>query len=125
MKVVVTRSIRAPPARVFEGFTDAERFAGRISGVKEAEVVSEVRAGRGLRRRETRVFFGDNATVERELTACDAARSCRVESRVEGSLYGSTFHVTEDTAGGVTVVTWTHDSRAARRNRVSRAGREP
>lgn len=112
MRVIITRSIRAPLARVFEVFTDIEHCAGRIKGIKKAEIVSEVRAGKGLRWRETRSMFGKDATVEMEITALDAPRSYRAESRVDGTLYISTFDFAEDAGAGLTVVTWTHDSKA-------------
>lgn len=112
MRVNATQPIRAPLARVFEVFTDVEHCAGRIKGVKKAEVISEVRSGNGLRWRETREVFGEDATVEKEITALDAPRSYRVESRVEGTLYVSTFDFAEGEDAGSTVVTWTHDSTA-------------
>ena len=40
--------------------------------------------------------------------AIDAPRSFRVDSRVDGTLYVSTYDFVE--VGGTTRVTWTHDS---------------
>src|SRR4051812_34747237 len=111
MRVTVSQQIRAPLARVFAVFTDVEHFAGRIKGVKKSVVLSEVRAGPGLRWRETRDFFGKDADADKELTAVAAPRSLRVESRVDGTNYISTYAFAERDAGS-TVVTWTHTSEA-------------
>ena len=110
MRVIATQPIRAPFARVFEVFTDIEHCAGRIKGVTKAEIVSEVRSGKGLRWRETRLMFGKDATAEKEITAFDAPRSCRVESRIDGTNYVSTFDFAPGADAGSTVATWTHDS---------------
>ncbi len=112
MRVSASQPIRAPRARVFEVFTDIEHCAGRIKGIKKVEITSAVRAGVGLRWRETRLMFGKDATAELEITALDAPRSYRVESRVDGTLYISTFEFAEGADAGSTVVTWLHDSKA-------------
>ena len=112
MRVNATQPIRAPLARVFEVFTDVERCAGRIKGIKKAEILSEARSGKGLRWRETRSMFGKDADADKEITALDAPRSFRVESRVDGTNYVSTFAFAEGADAGSTVVTWTHHSEA-------------
>lgn len=112
MRVTATVSIRAPVARVFDVFTDVAHCAGRITGVKKAEILSEVRSGKGLRWQETRVMFGKDAAVDKEITAIEAPRSYRVESRVDGTNYISTFEFADGAAAGTTVVTWTHFSEA-------------
>ena len=112
MRVIASQPIRAPLARVFEIFTDVEHCAGRIKGVKKAEILSEVRSGKGVRWNETRVMFGSDATAEKAIVAFDAPRSFRVESRVDGTNYVSTFDFAEGAEPGVTVATWTHGSEA-------------
>lgn len=110
MRVSVPQPVRAPLARVFEVFTDVEHCAGRIKGIKRVEIVSAMRSGKGLRWRETRLMFGKDATAEKEITALDAPRSCRIESRIDGTNYVSMFDFAVGEDAGSTVVTWTHDS---------------
>lgn len=112
MRVSASQVVRAPMARTFEIFTDVEHCAGRIKGVKRAQLLSEMRQGVGVRWRETRDFFGKDADADKEITAMDAPRSFHVESRVDGTLYLSAFEFAEGPQPGSTVVTWTHTSRA-------------
>ena len=85
--VEVQRTIAAPPERVFRIATDLENIAEHTSGIDSLEVLSDGPFGEGTRWRETRTFYGKQATEEMWVTAFDPPRSYVVEAESHGAHY--------------------------------------
>jgi len=112
--LTVSRTIAAPPEKVFDGFTDFERAAERIRGIQKLEILERSDSGPGgigvgMRFRETRVMFGKEATEEMEITRFERPTGYTVEARSHGSHYVSTFAFVADGPG--TRVDVTFDAR--------------
>jgi carbon monoxide dehydrogenase subunit G len=104
VRCTVERQIAAPPEQVFELFADLRHAAERIAGIKRLEVLTEGPIGVGTRFRETREFYGREATEELTITAFDPARSYTVNCVSGGSVYTSTFRFRPNGAGTIATV---------------------
>lgn len=97
--IVVTRSIAAPPQRVWESITDFEHAADRISGIKSCEVLTDGPVGVGTRFRETRAMFGKEATEEMEIVEFEPPSHYTVQADSCGMHYRSEMRVAPDGGG--------------------------
>ncbi len=108
--LVETRvTIRGSRAATWAAMTDIENAAEIIRGIEGIEIVEKPASGLvGLRWKETRMFFGKPATVEKWIT--DAAENEFYKTRAEsdGCIFLSTMSLAEDVGG--TTLTSTHDS---------------
>lgn len=103
-------TIQGSRSAVWAAITDIEDAAEILSGVERVEVRERPAHGLvGLRWRETRILFGEPATVEKWITG--AAESEYYETRAEdkGFVFVSTLRLSESPGG--TTLTSTHDSR--------------
>jgi hypothetical protein len=103
-------TINAPEAAVWAAITDIENAADDLSGVESIEVLEKPASGLvGLRWRETRMYFGKPATVEKWIT--DAAENKFYKTRAEsdGFVFLTTMKISENGGGSVTL-TSSHDS---------------
>lgn len=110
MVVEAQVTINASKAAVWAEITDIENASETISGIEKIDVVARPANGLvGLRWRETRMYFGKPATVEKRIT--DAAENKFFKTRAEsdGFVFLSTMSISES-SGGVTL-TSSHDSR--------------
>jgi len=109
MLVEAQVTINGSKSAVWDAITDIENFAKSLSGVEEIEVVEKPADGLvGLRWRETRMYFGKPATVEKWIT--DAAENEFYKTRAEdsGFVFLSTMRISES-GDGITL-TSSHDS---------------
>jgi uncharacterized protein YndB with AHSA1/START domain len=111
MIVEVQVSIRASREAVWRAITDIEGSAKFVRGIEKIEVV-ERPEGRlvGLRWRETRIFFGKPATVEKTITDAAPGESYATRAEDDGCVYLSTLRIA-GSGDGVTL-TSVHESRA-------------
>src|SRR5262245_49899280 len=103
-------TIKGSRAATWEAITDIENASDTLSGVEKIEVLEKPMNGLvGLRWLETRVLFGQAATVEKWIT--DAAQNEFYKTRAEsdGFVFLSTMSISED-SGGVTL-TSSHESK--------------
>jgi uncharacterized protein YndB with AHSA1/START domain len=103
-------TINGSKAAVWAAITDIENAAKIISGIENIEVLEKPANGLvGLRWRETRMLFGDPATVEKWIT--DAAENEFYTTRAEdgGVIFLTTMSISESN-GGITL-TSSHDSK--------------
>ena len=103
-------TINGSKAAVWAAITDIENAAQIISGIENIEVLEKPANGLvGLRWRETRMLFGDPATVEKWIT--DAAENEFYTTRAEdrGVIFLTTMSISESN-GGITL-TSSHDSK--------------
>jgi hypothetical protein len=103
-------SINGSKAAIWAEITNIENASETISGIEKIEVFEKPANGLvGLRWRETRMYFGKPATVEKRIT--DAAENEFYKTRAEsdGFVFLSTMSISES-SGGVTL-TSSHDSK--------------
>ncbi len=79
----VTQHIPGPPDRVFRVLTDLDAAADWMPGFVRIEKLDKGALGVGSEWRETRVFFGREATEQFEVTRLDSPNELSV--RVDGS----------------------------------------
>jgi uncharacterized protein YndB with AHSA1/START domain len=102
-------TINGPKATIWAAITNIENAAQTISGIENIEIVERPANGLvGLRWRETRMYFGKPATVEKWIT--DAAENEFYKTRAEsdGFVFLSTLSISE--SGGDMTLTSTHES---------------
>jgi hypothetical protein len=103
-------AINGSKAAVWAAITNIENAAEIIRGIEKIEVVEKPARGLvGLKWRETRMLFGEPATVEKWIT--DAAENEFYKTRAEtgGMVFLTTIRISES-SGGI-VLTSAHDSR--------------
>ena len=110
MLVEAQVTINGSKAAVWAAITNIENASETMSGIENIEVLEKPAHGLvGLKWRETRMYFGKPATVEKRIT--DAAESEFYKTRAEsdGFVFLSTMSLSES-SGGVTL-TSSHDSK--------------
>src|SRR5262245_27544779 len=110
MVVEAQVTINGSRAAVWAAMTNIENASETLSGIENIELLEKPANGIiGLRWRETRMYFGKPATVEKWIT--DAVENEFYETRAEsdGFLFVSTMSISES-SGGVTL-TSSHDSK--------------
>ncbi len=99
MGLSVTRTIAAPPDKVFAALSDFEHAAETIRGITKIEMLTDGPVGLGTRFRESRIMFNREATEEMEVTAWNQGRSYTLGCESCGARYASSF-IVEPTSGG-------------------------
>jgi hypothetical protein len=103
-------TINGSKAAIWAAITNIEHASETMSGIQNIEVLERPANGLvGLRWRETRMYFGKSATVEKRIT--DAAENEFYKTRAEsdGFVFLSTISISES-SGGITVNS-SHDSK--------------
>jgi hypothetical protein len=103
-------TINGSKAALWAAITNIENASEIISGIEKIEVLEKPANGLvGLRWRETRMLFGEPATVEKWIT--DAAENKFYKTRAEdrGVVYLTTLSISEG-SGGMTL-TSSHESK--------------
>ena len=105
-----SRTVAAPPARVFEVFTDLRNAPGRIKAILKLDVLTDGPVGKGTRFRETRKMFGKEATETMEITDFQPGRSYTVRAESCGARYTTMFAFAPAGAGTRVDMTFTIES---------------
>ena len=92
-KTIVTRSIAAPPERVFETVAHIENFAEVVDAITNVEFLSEQRTGVGTRFRETRMMKNRETTTTLEVTEYRPPELVRLVSDEGGTIWDTVFTV--------------------------------
>jgi carbon monoxide dehydrogenase subunit G len=93
-------TIKAPRAAVWDAMTNIENSAEIISGIEKIEMVERPAKGLvGLKWRETRMLFGEPATVEKWVT--EAKENAFFSTRAEdgGYVFVTTNRISEGSDG--------------------------
>jgi carbon monoxide dehydrogenase subunit G len=106
----LSKKIDAPPAAVFNVFSDLANAAGRIKAITKIEVIPPGPVGVGTRFKETRMMFGKECTEEMEITAFDPGHSYEVTGHTCGVDICTVFHFSPE--GDGTRVDVDHRTRA-------------
>ena len=90
--VTVSNQVAAPVDTVFSLFTDIERAAEHVEGIKEIEMLTPSRPfGLGTRWLETREVLGRLDTVEMEVTSFEKNRTYTVTHHKGGARIGASI----------------------------------
>jgi uncharacterized protein YndB with AHSA1/START domain len=100
--VTITTQIAAPVERVFAAFTDIEHSAGRVSNIKNIELLTVGGVRLGTRWQETREILGQLDSAEMEITAYDRNRTYTITHHKAGARIDAVF--TFEPAGDQTTV---------------------
>lgn len=92
--VTVTNRLEAPVDQVFAAFTDIEHSAGRVSGIKNVEILSTGEFRLGMRWRETREVMGRLDDAEMEVTAFEKGRGYTITHYKAGGKIDTVFTFT-------------------------------
>ncbi len=104
----VSRSIKAPVARVFDTIAHIENFSKAVPHITDVEILSEQTSGVGTRFAETRVMRGRQATTTIEVTEYVENERIRMVSDEGGTVWDTVFTLSEErTSGGDTASTGT------------------
>ena len=110
MIVEVQVTINGPEAAVWAAITNIENASKIISGILNIEVVEKPANGLvGLKWRETRMFFGKPATVEKWITDAVESEFYRTRAEDNGFVFLSTMSISEG-GGGITLAS-SHETR--------------
>jgi len=110
MTVEAEVTIKGTTAAVWSAITDIGHAAESISGIEKIELIEQPKDGLvGLRWRETRIYFGKPATVEKHITEAVDNRFCTTQAESDGFVFLSTMTLSES-GSGVTL-TSSHDTR--------------
>jgi hypothetical protein len=101
MLVEARLAIAATPAAVWAAIADIAGAADMIRGIRGIEIVDRPSGGLlGLRWRETRLLFGEPATVEKWVTHADnAGYTTRAEDK--GFVFLTTLRITAQGSGAI------------------------
>lgn len=117
--IELSRSVDAPPDRVWRVLTSVDSAPQVLSGVDSVERLAGVGYEVGTRWRETRTMFGRAATEEMTVTAVEPGRHTVVEAESGGVRYRTEFDVAPDRAGTMLTVRFSaDDGRPGRIRRV-------
>jgi len=110
MLVEVQVTINGSKAATWAAITNIENASEIMSGIERIEVLEKPAKGLvGLRWRETRMYFGKPATVEKRITDAAEREFYKTRAESDGFVFLSTVSISES-SGGVTL-TSSHDSR--------------
>jgi carbon monoxide dehydrogenase subunit G len=99
-EVAVSRTIAAPPERVWSVLTDLENAPRHVSAIQNVEVLTPGPFGVGTRWRETRTMFGRAATEEMTITTSEPPSRYVAEADSAGTHYVTEFALAPAGAGG-------------------------
>jgi hypothetical protein len=89
--ITVTDTLAAPVDAVFAAFTDIEHQAGRVSGIKQVEMLTTGGFRLGTRWRETREVLGRLDDAEMEVTQFEQHRGYTISHHKAGARIDTVF----------------------------------
>ncbi|HVS17875.1 MAG TPA: SRPBCC family protein [Planctomycetota bacterium] len=105
-EVTVERTVAAPPERVFAASIDVPRWPEIVPAIQKVELLSSGPVGVGTRFRETRLFFGREATETMEVLEFEPPRRYLLGAESHGSRYRTEFRFEPEGAGTRVVFTF-------------------
>lgn len=103
-------TINGSKAAVWAAITNIENASGIIRGIEKIEVLEKPANGFvGLKWRETRMLFGEPATVEKWITEAAENKFYKTRAENDGFVFLTTMSISES-KGGITL-TSSHDSK--------------
>ncbi|WP_028104295.1 SRPBCC family protein [Pseudoduganella violaceinigra] len=109
MLVEAQLTINGTKAETWAAVADIEHAAQIVSGIEKIEIIEKPPTGLvGLRWRETRILFGEPATVEKWVTEAAENEFYRTRAEDKGFVFLTTIRLEEGSGG--TRVSSSHDS---------------
>ena len=103
MLVETEVTINGSKAAVWAAITNIQNAAEMISGIENIEILEKPASGVvGLRWRETRMYFGKPAAVEKRITDAAENEFYKTKAESDGFVFLSTMSISESD-GGVTL----------------------
>ena len=103
-------NVNGSKAAIWAAMTNIENAAEIISGIENIEVLEKPPSGLvGMRWRETRMYFGKPATVEKRITDAMENEFYKTRAESDGFVFLSTMRISES-SGGVMLAT-SHDTK--------------
>lgn len=110
MLVEAQLAVAGTRAAVWSALADIAGAARIISGIRQVEIVEKPASGLvGLRWRETRMLFGEAATVEKWITQSVENEFYETRAEDKGFVFLTTMRIAQDGAG--VTVSSSHESR--------------
>jgi hypothetical protein len=101
-------TINATKDKVWSVMANIRNASEIISGIEKIEVLEEPASGiTGLRWRETRMYFGKPAAVEKQITDAVEKEFYKTKAEMEGYIFLSTLRISE--SNGVVTLTSSHE----------------
>jgi hypothetical protein len=111
MLVEAQVNITAAQTAVWNMMTDVDNAANILSGVEKIEIVEKPAQGIvGMRWRETRMYLGKPATVEKQITNASENEFYKTRAEDSGFVFLATMRISDNTDGSVTL-TSSHDTK--------------
>ncbi len=102
-------TIHGARAALWAAITDIEHAANRISGIEKIVIVDQPANGLvGLKWRETRILFGEPATVEKWITEASEGEWYRTEAQDSGFVFVTTKRLVK--SNGSLILSESHES---------------
>jgi hypothetical protein len=102
-------TINGSKGAIWAAITNIENASKTISGIDKIEILEQPANGLvGLRWRETRMYFGKPATVEKRITEAAENEFYKTRAESDGFVFLSTMNISES-SGGI-MLTSSHDS---------------
>lgn len=98
-KVIVERTIAAPPERVFAASSNIPQWAEVVPAITKIEMLTDGPVGVGTRFRETRVMFGREATETMEVLEFEPPRRYLLGAESHGARYRTELRFEPDGEG--------------------------
>lgn len=112
MTVAVQMVIDGSKEKVWSVITDVKSAAHVINGIEKTEIISKPEAGWvGLRWRETRMYFGEPAAVEKWITEAKENEYFITRAEMDGFVFITTMRISEDR--GTVTLTSSHETRSS------------
>ena len=104
--------VNGTKAAVWAVMTDIEHAAEILSGAESIEIVEKPASGLvGTRWRETRMYFGKPATVEKQITEAIENDYYKTRAEDSGFVFLATMSISDGGADGCLKLTSSHDTR--------------
>ncbi len=104
-QIVITRTIDAPPDRVFSTVADIRNYANAIPAIVDVEILTEQETGVGTRFREARRMKNREVSTELEITEYVENERVRLIADSHGAVWDSVFTVRAKDGGTELVLT--------------------
>lgn len=107
MEISASIDIQAPIEKVFTVFSDLSKLEDRVQGIQAIEVLEgPLQMEVGTKWKETRIFFGKEATEIMWVTALNPSHNYVVEAESNGTKYRSEYTFTETDTGTQVAMTF-------------------
>lgn len=110
-QIVITRTIAAPPDRVFRTVADIRNYANAVPSITDVDILTEQETGVGTRFREARWMKNREVATELEVTEYVENERVRLIADSHGAVWDSIFTVRAKDGGTELVLTM--ESRAS------------